>query len=244
MSSYLPCTGCDHKTRCYSCHVNPSSNVISFVNTAHMPSRIGVFGLQFNTSHVTQRFKLVHNCLYERFGVSPMAQPCSKLSGNPLCVPLMNTASRRTLFYKNVIAIEPLKTYPWIHHRRTIFTSSISCDPSATKLGKNPKLWEEEEKKSKVEEAVEAMKEKKEKLKEKAFQMECSPEELEPMVVVSPKPKKTLWQRAKHEVVHYYNGFKLLYLEVKIAARMLWQILNGRVLSRRERRQVIHERAC
>ena len=150
----------------------------------------------------------------------------------------MKKASSGTLFYKNVIDLEPLKTYPWIQHRKTIFTSSISYDPSASKLGKNPKLWEEEEKKSKVEEAVEAMKEKKEKLKEKAFQMECSPEEIEPMVTVSSKPKKTIWQRVKHEAVHYYNGFKLLYLEIKIAARMLWQIMNGRVLSRRERRQV------
>ncbi|XP_020627165.1 LETM1 and EF-hand domain-containing protein 1, mitochondrial-like isoform X2 [Orbicella faveolata] len=239
LSSYLSCTGYDHKSRCYSRHVNPSSNVVSFVNTAHMPSRFGVLDLQFNTSHVTQRFKFVHNCLYGRCGVSHRAQPCSKLTGNPLCFPLMKTTSSRTLFYKNVIAFEPLKTYPWIHHRRTIFTSSISCDPAASKLGKNPKLWEEEEKKSKVEEAVEAMKEKKEKLKEKAFQMECSPEEIEPMVAVSPKLRKTIWQRVKHEVVHYYNGFKLLYLEIKIAARMLWQIMNGRVLSRRERRQFL-----
>ena len=132
-----------------------------------MPSRFGVLGLQFNTSHVTQRFKLVHNCLYGRCDVSLRVPPCSKLSGNPVCFPLMKTASSRTLFYKNVMDLKPLKTYPWIHHRRTIFTSSINCDPSASKLGKNTKLWEEEEKKSKVEEAVEAMKEKKEKLKEK-----------------------------------------------------------------------------
>lgn len=205
-----------------------------------MQSRFGVLAdPQFNTSHVTQRFKLVHNCLYGRCGVSHKAQPYSKLRGNPVCFPLMKTASSRTLFYESVIDLKPLKTYSCIHHRRTIFTSSISCDPSASKLGKNPKLWEEEEKKSKVEEAVEAMKEKKEKLKQKAFQMECSPEEIEPMVTVSPKPKKTVWQRVKHEVVHYYNGFKLLYLEIKIAARMLWQIMNGKVLSRRERRQFL-----
>lgn len=100
----------------------------------------------------------------------------------------------------------------------------------------------EQENKSKVEEAVEAMKEKKEKLKEKAFQMECSPEEIEPVVAVSSPPKKTIWQRVKHEVIHYYNGFKLLFLETKIAARMLWRVMNGKVLSRRERRQVSHFR--
>lgn len=179
-------------------------------------------------------------CLYGTSDVSQNVQSCSILSGNQACFPEMKITMNRTLFYRNVINIEPLKTYPWIRHRRTIFTSSTSHDPSSSKSSKKTKLWEEEGNKSKVEEAVEAMKEKKEKLKEKAFQMECSPEEIEPIVAVSPPPKKTIWQRVKHEVVHYYNGFKLLYLEVNIAARMLWQIMNGRVLSRRERRQVSH----
>jgi len=231
LSSHLTCTAFDHESKHYSCHVSPSSNVTSFVNAAYQPCRFGVLGVQFNTSHVVQR-------LYGIGELSQRRRLHSKCSDHLVCFSLMKKASSGTLFYKNVIDLEPLKTYPWIQHRKTIFTSSISYDPSASKLGKNPKLWEEEEKKSKVEEAVEAMKEKKEKLKEKAFQMECSPEEIEPMVTVSSTPKKTIWQRVKHEVVHYYNGFKLLYLEIKIAARMLWQIMNGRVLSRRERRQV------
>lgn len=185
-------------------------------------------------------------CLYGTSVVSQNTSSCSKLSGNPAFFPIMKKAMHRTLFSENVINIEPLKTHPWIHHRRTIFTSSISHDPSSTKSSKKTKLWEEEGNKSKVEEAVEAIKEKKEKLKEKAFQLECSPEEIEPIVAVSLPPKKTIWQRVKHEVVHYYNGFKLLYLEINIAARMLWQIMNGRVLSRRERRQVshLHQKHC
>ena len=52
-------------------------------------------------------------------------------------------------------------------------------------------------------------------------------------------PRLTLWQRVVKECKHYYHGFKLLYLETKIAYRLLKQVLQGHTLSRRERRQVI-----
>ena len=50
--------------------------------------------------------------------------------------------------------------------------------------------------------------------------------------------RKTLWQRIVHELKHYYNGFKLLFIETKIAFRLLRQVLNGHTLTRRERKQV------
>ncbi|KAM8938656.1 mitochondrial proton/calcium exchanger protein isoform 2-T2 [Pelodytes ibericus] len=51
--------------------------------------------------------------------------------------------------------------------------------------------------------------------------------------------KKSIGQRVMDEVKHYYHGFRLLWIDTKIAARMLWHILNGHVLSRRERRQFL-----
>uniref|UniRef100_A0A8C5LXJ9 Mitochondrial proton/calcium exchanger protein n=1 Tax=Leptobrachium leishanense TaxID=445787 RepID=A0A8C5LXJ9_9ANUR len=51
--------------------------------------------------------------------------------------------------------------------------------------------------------------------------------------------KKTIGQRVMDELKHYYHGFRLLWIDTKIAARMMWQILNGHVLSRRERRQFL-----
>lgn len=245
LSSYFTCAAHDQESRCYShqhCnHINQfrHRNAVSFIMTAHRPQvRFGALGLQFNTSHdVIQRLNQVQGCCsYGKSDASQHAQPCSRLSQNQACFPVI----KRSLFYGNVSNIEPLQTYPWICQTRTIFTSSLSHDPISSKSSKKIKMLGEQENKSKVEEAVEAMKEKKEKLKEKAFQMECSPEEIEPVVAVSPPPKKTIWQRVKHEVVHYYNGFKLLFLETKIAARMLWRVMNGKVLSRRERRQVSH----
>ena len=50
--------------------------------------------------------------------------------------------------------------------------------------------------------------------------------------------RKSLWERIVHELKHYYNGFKLLFIETKIAFRLLRQVLNGHTLTRRERRQV------
>ncbi|XP_078483251.1 mitochondrial proton/calcium exchanger protein-like [Ciona intestinalis] len=49
--------------------------------------------------------------------------------------------------------------------------------------------------------------------------------------------KKSLWQRIVAEVKHYYHGFRLLGLDIKIASKSLWKILNGGVLQRRERNQ-------
>ncbi|XP_034994267.1 mitochondrial proton/calcium exchanger protein isoform X1 [Zootoca vivipara] len=51
--------------------------------------------------------------------------------------------------------------------------------------------------------------------------------------------KKSIGQRIVDELKHYYHGFRLLWIDTKIAARMLWRILHGSTLSRRERRQFL-----
>uniref|UniRef100_A0A7M4DY49 LETM2 N-terminal domain-containing protein n=1 Tax=Crocodylus porosus TaxID=8502 RepID=A0A7M4DY49_CROPO len=50
--------------------------------------------------------------------------------------------------------------------------------------------------------------------------------------------KKSLSQRIMEELKHYYNGFHLLWIDTKVAARMVWRLLHGQVLTRRERRRV------
>jgi len=54
--------------------------------------------------------------------------------------------------------------------------------------------------------------------------------------------RKSLLQRIIHELKHYYNGFKLLFIETKIAFRLLREVLNGHTLTRRERKQVSKKR--
>ena len=50
--------------------------------------------------------------------------------------------------------------------------------------------------------------------------------------------KKSLWVRVKEEVLHYYHGFRLLFIDTKICAKYCYRVLNGEKLSRREHRQV------
>lgn len=50
-------------------------------------------------------------------------------------------------------------------------------------------------------------------------------------------PRPTLGDRIIKEVKHYYNGFKLLFLETRICLRLLNMVLNGHTLTRRERKQ-------
>ncbi|XP_066570500.1 LETM1 domain-containing protein LETM2, mitochondrial [Amia ocellicauda] len=54
--------------------------------------------------------------------------------------------------------------------------------------------------------------------------------------------KKTLRQRVLDELKHYYDGFRLLGIDTKIAGRMVWRLLHGQQLTRRERRRLM--RTC
>ncbi|XP_016417657.1 LETM1 and EF-hand domain-containing protein 1, mitochondrial isoform X6 [Sinocyclocheilus rhinocerous] len=54
--------------------------------------------------------------------------------------------------------------------------------------------------------------------------------------------RRTICQRVIDEVKHYYHGFRLLWMDTTITVRMLWRVLNGHILSRRERRQFL--RTC
>ncbi|XP_076770069.1 LETM1 domain-containing protein LETM2, mitochondrial isoform X6 [Arvicanthis niloticus] len=66
--------------------------------------------------------------------------------------------------------------------------------------------------------------------------------------VISPQPtkeaeaeiteeKRSLRQKIMDELKYYYNGFRLLWNDTKVAARIVWRLLHGQALSRRERRR-------
>jgi LETM1 and EF-hand domain-containing protein 1 len=56
------------------------------------------------------------------------------------------------------------------------------------------------------------------------------------------EPKKTLWQKVKHEAQHYWDGTKLLVAEVKISSKLALKMAAGYELTRREHRQVHRSR--
>lgn len=80
---------------------------------------------------------------------------------------------------------------------------------------------------SKVEETVEVLKEA---LKKK--------DEVLPVTDVVP-PKKSLMSRVIGEVKHYYHGFRLLFIDIKVSLALCWRVLKGKSLSRREHRQLV-----
>lgn len=51
--------------------------------------------------------------------------------------------------------------------------------------------------------------------------------------------KKGLGERVMAEIKHYYSGFKLLFLDVKISSKIIWKTVHGKTLSRRENRQLV-----
>ncbi|XP_061599686.1 mitochondrial proton/calcium exchanger protein [Cololabis saira] len=87
---------------------------------------------------------------------------------------------------------------------------------------------------SKVEKSLRILKDKKKKLEEGG-------PVYSPTLDAEPA-RRTIRQRVLDEIKHYYHGFKLLWIDTTIAGRMLWRVLNGNPLSRRERRQFL--RTC
>lgn len=85
---------------------------------------------------------------------------------------------------------------------------------------------------SKVEQTVKALKDTAEEAK-KSKVIPSVPEE----TTLVPA-KKTLSQRAIGVVKHYYHGFRLLFIDFRISCKLIWQLLNGATLSRREYKQV------
>ena len=100
---------------------------------------------------------------------------------------------------------------------------------------------------SKIEETVERLKEKKKSEEPETTGKEDSKKEAtattivkdEATKVVDPSAKKSLWIRFKDEVRHYYSGFKLLCLDVNVSSKIMWKIVRGKPLTRRESRQLV-----
>ncbi|XP_054258108.1 mitochondrial proton/calcium exchanger protein-like isoform X2 [Macrosteles quadrilineatus] len=85
---------------------------------------------------------------------------------------------------------------------------------------------------SKIEETTEAIKEKaKEVLTEKKSDVASAVPSVNKETVIV---KKSIGQKIMDEVRHYYHGFKLLFIDIKVSSILVWKVLNGGTLSRRE----------
>ena len=93
------------------------------------------------------------------------------------------------------------------------------------------------EEKSKVEETCETLKAKQQAEMSKTL-IEAVDEALQPKKTEQEPIKKSIVERIVHEVKHYANGFRLLFINIRISVKQLWKVLNGHDLSRRERKLV------
>ncbi|KAM9295626.1 mitochondrial proton/calcium exchanger protein isoform 2-T2 [Morus bassanus] len=161
----------------------------------------------------------------------------------------LRLANKMTVHFKYCASVPPVYAYStkdryccWTKGSEqiyfTLMSSSGSWTPLATMgvLGPQylPVRWWHSSRPlqddSIVEKSLKSLKDKNKKLEEGG--PVYSPTEVEVV-------KKSLGQRIVDELKHYYHGFRLLWIDTKIAARMLWRILHGNTLSRRERRQFL-----
>ncbi|XP_075608799.1 mitochondrial proton/calcium exchanger protein [Balearica regulorum gibbericeps] len=161
----------------------------------------------------------------------------------------LRLANKMTVHFKYCTSVPPVYVYSKKDHyccwtkgsqqiHFTLTSSSGSWTPLATMgvLGPRylPVRWWHSSRPlcddSIVEKSLKSLKDKNKKLEEGG--PVYSPTEVEVV-------KKSIGQRIVDELKHYYHGFRLLWIDTKIAARMLWRILHGNTLSRRERRQFL-----
>ncbi|KAJ8683644.1 hypothetical protein QAD02_019436 [Eretmocerus hayati] len=88
---------------------------------------------------------------------------------------------------------------------------------------------------SKVEETVKNIKEEKEKKKSESVSTTDVVEASQKAV----EKKRSLWQKIRAELLHYYHGFRLLGLDMRVSAKLIWRVLRGHELSRREHRLLV-----
>uniref|UniRef100_A0A8B9ZFK4 Mitochondrial proton/calcium exchanger protein n=1 Tax=Anas platyrhynchos TaxID=8839 RepID=A0A8B9ZFK4_ANAPL len=179
------------------------------------------------------------------------APVCKGNLGDRACLSCtsLRLTNKMTVHFKYCTSVSPVYAYSKKDHyccwtrgsERTYFTlmsSSGSWMPLAAigVLGPQylPVRWWHSSRSlqddSIVEKSLKSLKDKNKKLEEGG--PVYSPTEVEVV-------KKSIGQRIVDELKHYYHGFRLLWIDTKIAARMLWRILHGNTLSRRERRQFL-----
>ncbi|PSN54988.1 hypothetical protein C0J52_02342 [Blattella germanica] len=59
--------------------------------------------------------------------------------------------------------------------------------------------------------------------------------------VTTDKPPllKRIKKKVVDELVHYYHGFRLLFIDINISRKLVWRVLNGKSLTRREHRLLV-----
>lgn len=70
-------------------------------------------------------------------------------------------------------------------------------------------------------------------------QLDKKQDDAAPLPGLPPTIKPSLWKRVVDELKHYYHGFRLLFIDIRISWDLILRVLSGEVLTRREKRQLV-----
>uniref|UniRef100_A0A672MD32 Mitochondrial proton/calcium exchanger protein n=1 Tax=Sinocyclocheilus grahami TaxID=75366 RepID=A0A672MD32_SINGR len=147
------------------------------------------------------------------------------LPARALCDTLQRRLSRSPRLYCSILVHDPVHT-----HSTYLRTLAWPQNTPVRWVHTTGPLYDD----SKLERSLRSLKDRNKKLEEGG-------PVYSPTVDAEPV-RRTIRQRVIDEVKHYYHGFRLLWIDTTITVRMLWRVLNGHILSRRERRQFL--RTC
>ncbi|XP_041477117.1 mitochondrial proton/calcium exchanger protein-like isoform X1 [Lytechinus variegatus] len=143
-------------------------------------------------------------------------------------------------FHLSHISQDSILNGPTLLEPQHVYAQVISI----RNLHGSSRLYDLADPESKVERTVKALKDKKKEKERHVEKVEGDTREAKledmgapPRPEVILVPKKPIMVRIKDEVMHYVNGFRLFGVDLKIAMRHLWAVLNGGSLTRREYRQ-------
>lgn len=133
----------------------------------------------------------------------------------------------------------PLRTY---YDSKSKLAVRFSHNPNVRNLQTSSYLFGEPNKpSSKIEETTEAIKEKaKEATEKKLDELSPVPASKKEVAVA----KKSLGQKIIDEIRHYYHGFKLLFIDIRVSSMLVYKVLRGGTLSRREYNLVSKNLSC
>lgn len=119
------------------------------------------------------------------------------------------------------------------HSIRHFTLSSPLCEQASSKVEETVKKLQEQDREEKKERASKESGDK---------SVTVSADATSTLPTAPPKAvvaKKTILQKVWHEVVHYYHGFRLLFINMNVARKLLGKVLNGQALTRREYRLLV-----
>ncbi|XP_071792887.1 mitochondrial proton/calcium exchanger protein-like isoform X1 [Asterias amurensis] len=179
----------------------------------------------------TPTVAVTHHAQYRIYHKAPPNDPRSMWSSSVQSLTNLsslhqthNNVSHQKSLWRHTAIPTPISWRTHLQHDRGFHISSV--------LGK-----ELDETDTKIEQTVKVLKEKrKEKASAEAIKMAGPMADAAPSQEIA-LPKKPMMQRIKDEIKHYWNGFRLLGVDFKISARLLWRVLHGHSLTRREYKQ-------